>query len=237
VQLSDDNFTSGLRHANFMEVVTTRRRAPSWIAKSIKGARVAERAPQAPKLPTEFVAAMRQEVGGLTADTPGGSVAPGAKKPSIPAEHHHEPVVQHVVDQQATEAFADAARALAQARSEVLARTAEQLAELAQVIARRVIAHELSVDPSLVRGLVAEGLAALGEHDRCLVRVGERFASERDAIVAEFQASGRTCEVVVDATLDAYGCLVETELGRVDESLDARLATLLQALRPDSEAP
>jgi flagellar biosynthesis/type III secretory pathway protein FliH len=31
--------------------------------------------------------------------------------------------------------------------------------------------------------------------------------------------------------------VVETELGRVDESIESRISTLLQALRPESDAP
>ena len=50
-------------------------------------------------------------------------------------------------------------------------------------------------------------------------------------------ASGARCEVEFDATLDAYACLVETEMGQVDESIESRLETLLLALKPESENP
>jgi flagellar biosynthesis/type III secretory pathway protein FliH len=40
--------------------------------------------------------------------------------------------------------------------------------------------------------------------------------------------------VRLDASLEEYGCVVETELGSVDESIESRIATLLNALKPDA---
>jgi flagellar biosynthesis/type III secretory pathway protein FliH len=41
----------------------------------------------------------------------------------------------------------------------------------------------------------------------------------------------------VEEALGDYDCVIETELGQVDESVEARLEKLLAALKPDSEAP
>ncbi len=124
-----------------------------------------------------------------------------------------------------------------QSRAEVLAQTASQLAELAVMIARRVIARELSIGAEVVHSLVAEGLDALGNHDRVLVRLGGGFSELRDDVQSRLLRNGASCEVRVDTSLAKWGCVVETELGRVDESVESRLATLLQALKPDSNPP
>ena len=84
--------------------------------------------------------------------------------------------VQLIVDPEATHAFEQAIELLVAERSRVLEQTASQLGELATIIARRVIAHEISLNPNIVAGLVNEGLAALGAHDRVLVRIGSAFA-------------------------------------------------------------
>jgi hypothetical protein len=124
---------------------------------------------------------------------------------------------------------------LANARSVINETAANQLAELAATIARRVIAHELSIGPEVVLSLVHEGMRALERQDRLLVRLGKGFADTEDALLERLDAQGVQVEVVVDASLSDYGCVVETEHGWVDESIESRLATLLQELRADPD--
>jgi len=159
-------------------------------------------------------------------------------RPPTPAtgEAHAEPS-EPIIDPVATAAFEEAVELLVLERSRVLEQTASQLGELATIIARRVIAHEISLNPHIVAGLVNEGLAALGAHDRVLVRVGRAFAESCAALTVRLADRGAPAEVRVDPSLPDFGCLVETELGRVDESIESRISTLLQALKPDSDAP
>ena len=39
-----------------------------------------------------------------------------------------------------------------------------------------------------------------------------------------------SCSVSIDPTVGMHGCVLETELGRVDESVEARLDVLLASL-------
>jgi flagellar biosynthesis/type III secretory pathway protein FliH len=52
----------------------------------------------------------------------------------------------------------------------------------------------------------------------------------QNALVAHYAAMGTLIDVIVDDTLPAYGCVVETDVGSVDESIDSRLAALLDAV-------
>jgi flagellar assembly protein FliH len=140
-------------------------------------------------------------------------------------------------DPQLTAAFEQALTLLARERERLLVETAGQVAELAALIARRVIGRELSLDPMLVRELVREGIEVLGQHDRVLVRVGAAFETTRQALLEELLLDGGRVEVRLDPSLSDYGCVVETELGQVDESIESRLETLLHAVRPDSNPP
>ncbi len=140
-------------------------------------------------------------------------------------------------DPELTQAFEDAVELLTQERQRVFEQTASQLAELAAVIARRVISREISLHPQLVFDLVREGLEALGKHDRVLVRLGAGFEQQRASLEQRLLDRGSRAEVRVEAGLHEHACLVETELGQVDESIETRLATLLHALRPESAAP
>ena len=133
--------------------------------------------------------------------------------------------------------FHEALAALAQARKALLEETASEIVELATTIARRVIAHELTVDPGLVEGLAREGIEALGQRDRIAVRLGGRFAEAGAALERRLRMSGMQVDIVLDAELGDYGCIVETDLGRVDESIESRLGKLLEALESDSRPP
>ena len=238
------------RKVTFARVNNPRVRAPSWMpsprgrAPAIKKEELPSLRP--PPLPSEFVDAIRQELEPERASRPPRASEMPPRMPSVPApaampyfanEQAEPGPVQLVVDPEATRAFEEAIELLVAERSRVLEQTASQLGELATIIARRVIAHEILLNPNIVSGLVNEGLAALGAHDRVLVRVGRAFAAARANLETRLADRGAHAEVRVDESLSEYACFIETELGRVDESIESRIATLLQALRPDTDNP
>ena len=234
------------RKVTFARVSNPRSRAPSWMpaargrVPAIRKEELASLRP--PPLPSEFVDAIRQELEPERSSRPPRASEMPPRMPSMPApgaipQFANDGPVQLVVDPEATHAFEEAIELLVAERSRVLEQTASQLGELATIIARRVIAHEISLNPNIVSGLVHEGLAALGAHDRVLVRVGRAFAEASANLQRRLADRGAHAEVRVDDSLSEYACLVETELGRVDESIEARIATLLQASRPESDNP
>jgi flagellar assembly protein FliH len=174
---------------------------------------------------------------------------PAAQHPGPPALSHPEPAaaprlqpeLAHPAslppDSGLVVGLCGAIEQLVAARAEVLATTAEQVAELAVMIARRVIARELTTSPSLVHELVREGLDALGEHEHVLIRLGSGFSEIAPEIAERLLAAGHRAEVRAEPNLSPHACIVETDLGSVDESIEQRLATLLQAIKPDSSAP
>lgn len=118
-------------------------------------------------------------------------------------------------------------------RLRVLAESERQLVELSGAIARRVIGAELAHDHGLVLALAAEGVRSLAERDHVTVRIGvplEQEALERFFRGLESRATH--CEVVHDRGLRPGQCVVETDLGRVDESLETRLDNVLNHLIP-----
>jgi hypothetical protein len=228
----------GPRKVTFATVINPRVRAPSWLPSARRAAAKKEELPslRPPPLPSEFVDAIRQELEPSHAPRPARASEMPPRMPSRPPAANVEPA-QPIVDPEATAAFEEAVELLVLERSRVLEQTASQLGELATIIARRVIAHEISLNPNIVAGLVNEGLAALGAHDRVLVRVGRSFSESCASLTVRLADRGAHAEVRVDPNLPDYGCIVETELGRVDESIESRIATLLQALKPDSDVP
>lgn len=244
------------RRAKFAQVTGNggARKYPSWLPSSQKALHApppppARRDPASlrpPPLPSEFVDAVRQELGDMPQPErpsfrpphPGAPLRPPTIPPpdriSLGAPAVATEVLVPVPDPEVTQAFEEAVELLALERQRVFEQTASQLAELAAVIARRVIAREISLQPELVFGLVREGLEALGKHDRVLVRLGAGFGGQRDNLEQRLLDRGSRAEVRIEPQLPEHACLVETDLGQVDESVETRLATLLHALRPDS---
>lgn len=248
-----DSMPEAPRRAKFAQVPANARRQPSWLPSSQRASAKRESpSMKPPRLPSEFVDAVRQELGEMPqqerrslrpseAATPPRSptipppdafaaVEPGPLT-SIPAA----PAPVPTVDPELTHAFEEAVGLLIHERQRVFEQTASQLAELAAVIARRVIAREISLHPELVVDLVREGLDALGKHDRVVIRLGQGFEAQRASLEQRLMDRGGRAEVRVEPQLPEHACLVETELGQVDESVETRLATLLHALRPDSQ--
>jgi flagellar assembly protein FliH len=157
------------------------------------------------------------------------------------AEHRRkDTMIDDIVPRAEEEAFVAIREAVARAeatREQQFVDAERRLVDLAILVARRVIAREVSLDPAVVVGLVREGMAALGERDRVVVRVGTFFRDARDELQRQLSTSKLRCDVVVDLSLGRAGCVVETDLGRVDESIDARLANLLEALLEGSKRP
>ena len=248
-----DSMPEAPRRVKFAQVPAAARKQPSWLpASQQKLPRRESPSLKPPRLPSEFVEAVRQELGEMPVQErrslrppPEMESAQVARPPSMPppeafpAAEPRPLTVAPVpsVDPELSHAFEEAVDLLAHERQRVFEQTASQLAELAAVIARRVIAREISLHPALVFGLVREGLDALGKHDRVLVRLGQGFESQRTALEQRLLDRGSRAEVRVEPQLPEHACLVETELGQVDESVESRLATLLHALRPDSQTP
>lgn len=234
------------RRAKFAQVPATARRQPSWLPSSQRSAAKRDSPSlKPPRLPSEFVEAVRQELGEMPAQERR-SLRPSevGRPPSLPpppdAFPANEPRPLTVapvatVDPELSHAFEQAVELLIHERQRVFEQTASQLAELAAVIARRVIAREISLHPQLVFDLVREGLDALGKHDRVVVRLGQGFEGQRAALEQRLLDRGSRAEVRIEPQLPDHACLVETDLGQVDESVETRLATLLHALRPDSQ--
>jgi hypothetical protein len=245
-----DSMPEAPRRVRFVQVPAAARKQPSWLP-AAQQQKVRRDAPslKPPPLPSEFVDAVRQELAEMPvperrsfrpAMDPEASY--GARPPTMPppdafpaAEPRPLTLAPPAIDPGLIHAFEEGIERLGHERQRVFEQTASQLAELAAVIARRVIAREISLHPALVFGLVREGLDALGKHDRVLVRLGQGFETQRAALEQRLIDRGSRAEVRVEPQLPEHACLVETDLGQVDESVESRLATLLHALRPESQ--
>jgi flagellar biosynthesis/type III secretory pathway protein FliH len=137
------------------------------------------------------------------------------------------------------EAYAEAAATLVAARLayESATRADEpRVIALALEIARAALEDSARVDESVVRASARRALSRL-RRARCLVlRVHPEDAGAVGAAVRAWLPDGaapETLDVLADGAVARGGVVVESELGRVDATLDTTLAALAKALRSD----
>ena len=131
-------------------------------------------------------------------------------------------------EEEAVLAISAAVEQFARERATALESAERELVSLVKVICRRVVLREVSINPKVIEDLVMAGLEALGRGDRVTVRLGPFFADARDHVADELAHKGIDCAVVIDPSVGPHGCLLETQFGRVDESVETRLDVLMR---------
>ncbi|HTV17909.1 MAG TPA: FliH/SctL family protein [Polyangiaceae bacterium] len=148
-------------------------------------------------------------------------------------ERRRDTLVEDLVpraEEEAVQAIKAAIEQFAEERARALEQAEKELVELVKVICRRVVLREVTLSSSVVEALVQEGLSALGRGDKVHVRLGPFFTDALDHISENLRHHGIDCTVSIDPAVGAHGCALETELGRVDESVETRLNVLFQSL-------
>lgn len=117
--------------------------------------------------------------------------------------------------------------------------TAEELARLAMVVARRVVAHELQLNPELIARAVREAANALPAATREL-----RIYLHPDdlALVRALDVAERDWQLLADPSLARGDCRMENERSRLDARVETRLAAAVDAVlgeaaRPEFDVP
>ena len=85
----------------------------------------------------------------------------------------------------------------------------------------------------LVTALLAEALTAVTAEESLRVYVAPGAAAATEVALAEWQREHSRLEpvrVIADPTLETFGCVVESELGRIEAGLSAQLAAVQTAL-------
>lgn len=122
--------------------------------------------------------------------------------------------------------------ALAQAEDAL----AQDLLDLALVLARQVLARELALDPTLmlplVRGLLQAEPALVGQPQ--LLLHPEDLDLVREHLAEELQAAG--WQLRADAGMARGGCLVRAATGEIDARLDTRWQRVAAALAGQAPA-
>lgn len=123
---------------------------------------------------------------------------------------------------------------LSQLRRTITRDTQLQMVQLALALARRVVLRELSLDPDLVAALAHVAVERLGEQVAATIRLHpEDYATVLSHRGEQWE--GAQVTVVPDPAVQRGGCVVESEFGIIDASIDAQFAELSRALLGDQE--
>jgi flagellar assembly protein FliH len=107
---------------------------------------------------------------------------------------------------------------------------ADAVCAAAVALARQVVRSELATRPELVAAVAAQAVDALllsARHVRVLVHPADLALVEQGAADA---LASRGARLLGDAALTRGGCRIESDLGRIDASVEARWAQAAAAL-------
>ncbi len=105
--------------------------------------------------------------------------------------------------------------------------TEQELARLATVIARRVIAHELATSPALIVQAVQQAARALPAATR---EVRVRVHPDDLAVLRQHGAAEEHWQLLPDPALSPGDCMLESDRSRLDARVEARLAAVVDAV-------
>jgi flagellar assembly protein FliH len=144
------------------------------------------------------------------------------------AEQQTELRVRKEYESRDTEQIAGAVRGFERERSEYFTRVEKEIVHLALSIAGKILHRESQVDPMLVAALVKIALTQFKDGTSVTVRARPEEAGRwRDYFVAG-AAQTLQVNVVEDGQIERGGCILETELGTANFSLDAQLKEVEQ---------
>ena len=112
-------------------------------------------------------------------------------------------------------------------RKEYFSRVESDVVQLALAISAKILHREAQVDPMLVAALVRVAIDKLHDGSSVSVRVSPTEAQKWRAFLAH-PLNGSTVEIVEDAHLGAADCILETELGSANFSIDAQMKEVEQ---------
>lgn len=108
------------------------------------------------------------------------------------------------------------------AQKEYFSRVESEVVQLALAIAGKILHREAQVDPMLVSAIVHLALGQLKEGSCAKIRVNPEQGKKWREYVASLKMN-LDVKVVEDLDLEKGDCVLETELGMVNFSLDAQL--------------
>jgi flagellar assembly protein FliH len=113
------------------------------------------------------------------------------------------------------------------AQKDYFSRVEREVVELVLAVAGKILHRETQVDPMLVAALVRVAIDKLHDGSSVTVRVPPAEAAKWRAFL-QHPVNGAAIQVVEDAQLGAADCILETELGSANFSIEAQMKEIEQ---------
>lgn len=120
-------------------------------------------------------------------------------------------------------------------RQTMVRQTEQQMVSLALAIARRILRREAAVDEDLLIAMARVALERLGESGTATIRLNPEDYSATVQRHGDHWAGARV-KVVADPSVSRGGCLVDSEFGFIDASVEAQFDQVAQALSDSPDA-
>jgi flagellar assembly protein FliH len=114
-------------------------------------------------------------------------------------------------------------------RSETFRQAESELVTLAIEIARKVIHREVATDSQIVSGLARVALSRIPKRAPATIHLHPDDLTYLESNLDKLQ-SGHSLTLVVDHSIGRGGCVVHTELGDVDATIEQQFAEIEEAL-------
>jgi flagellar assembly protein FliH len=125
-------------------------------------------------------------------------------------------------------ALGDAIHQFARERANYFQRVEPEVVALALAIARKILHRETQVDPLLLAGVVRVGLDKVASGTRVRLRVHPRQVAAWKDFFSQQNDMQSAPELMGDPSLGLAHCILETELGSTDLSLESQLKEIEQ---------
>jgi flagellar assembly protein FliH len=120
-------------------------------------------------------------------------------------------------------------------RKTLMQQSERQMVQLALTLARRVVQREISLDPELIAAMAHVAIKKLGVSNPSTIRLhpDDYTVVARDGD----RWSGSNVTVVPDPSIARGGCMVESDFGTIDATLDRQFDEMARALLGGAGVP
>lgn len=131
----------------------------------------------------------------------------------------------------------DASGLIAKAQGEhdrILHETEPRLLKLALEVAEKILHHELEGDDGTYMSILSNALGAVKAESKVVLRVNPsdyvRYFNSRENAKIRTVNGNVTAQVTIDSSVDAGGCLIETDSGAINSSPAAQISQIANTL-------
>lgn len=137
-------------------------------------------------------------------------------------------------------AFAAAVEDISRLRESILKNSTDDMLRLVLAVAQQVVHVEIASNPQIVLETLKRGLKAAVRSDEYHIRLHPQdlaLVSEQKPLLLASVSGLKNITLEGDAGIARGGCMVESNLGQVDASIDSQLAEIRDRLQQSVAAP